>query len=85
MPPSRVRRLGYVVRRRRLEGERALERTYGRLMFHRGLARDYETLPARSEAMIHFAVTDLMTRSLAGETTTSWRDGAKRHRLQLPG
>ncbi|GAA2231957.1 hypothetical protein GCM10010360_65010 [Streptomyces nogalater] len=30
----------------------AVERTYGWLMLHRRLARDYETLPARSEAMI---------------------------------
>ncbi len=37
-----------------------VERTYGRLMLHRRLARDYETLPARSEAMIHLAMTDIM-------------------------
>ncbi|GAB2888087.1 IS5-like element ISSco3 family transposase [Streptomyces mayteni] len=51
-----------------------VERTYGWLMLHRRLARDYETLPARSEAMIHLAMTDLMARRLAGEATTSWRD-----------
>lgn len=38
-------------------------------MLHRRLARDYETLPARSEAMIHLAMTDLMTRRLTGWTT----------------
>ena len=52
----------------------AVERTYGWLMLHRRLARDYETLPARSEAMIHLAMTDLMARRLTGETTISWRD-----------
>lgn len=30
----------------------AVERTYGWLMLNRRLARDYETHPARSEAMI---------------------------------
>ncbi|MGX1274769.1 hypothetical protein RKD18_007963 [Streptomyces phaeoluteigriseus] len=39
-------------------------------MLHRRLARDYETLPARSEAMIHLAVTDLMARRHTG-----WRRG----------
>lgn len=39
-----------------------VERTYGWLMLHRRLARDYETLPERSEAMIHLAMTDLMAR-----------------------
>jgi transposase len=51
-----------------------VERTLGWLMFHRRLARDYETLPARSEAMIHLAMTDLMARRLTGESTVSWRD-----------
>ncbi|MEU1180749.1 transposase [Streptomyces sp. NPDC005820] len=32
-----------------------VERTYDWLMRHRRLARDYETRPARSEAMIHIA------------------------------
>lgn len=45
-------------------------------MLHRRLARDYETLPTRSEAMIHLAMTDLMTRRLTGESTISWRDPA---------
>ncbi|MFF3277553.1 IS5 family transposase [Streptomyces chrestomyceticus] len=52
----------------------AVERTYGWLMHHRRLARDYETLPARSEAMIHLAMADLMARRLTGESTISWRD-----------
>lgn len=52
----------------------AVERTYGWLMLHRHPARDYEALPAHSEAMIHLAMTDLMARRLTGEATTSWRD-----------
>ncbi|MET9652139.1 IS5 family transposase [Streptomyces sp. NPDC006460] len=54
----------------------AVERTYGWLMLHRRLARDYETHPHRSEAMIHLAMTDLMARRLTGESTISWRDPA---------
>jgi transposase len=52
----------------------AVERTYGWLMLHRRLARDYETLPERSRAMIHWAMTDNMTRRLTGESTPTWRD-----------
>ncbi|GAA4885528.1 hypothetical protein GCM10023235_78240 [Kitasatospora terrestris] len=36
-------------------------------------ARDYEALPARSEAMVHVAMINFMTRRLTGETTPSWR------------
>ncbi|MFE0421449.1 IS5 family transposase [Streptomyces sp. NPDC058953] len=49
----------------------AVERTYGWLMLNRRLARDYETLPARSEAMTHLAMSDLMARRLTGESTIS--------------
>ncbi|MDI5911146.1 IS5 family transposase [Streptomyces sp. 12257] len=62
-----------------------VERTYGWLMLHRRLARDYETLPARSEAMIYLAMTDLMTRRLTGETTISWRDPTSPDQLRIPG
>jgi transposase len=50
-----------------------VERTFGWLMLHRRLARDYEALPARSEAMIHLAMIDLMTRRCTGESTPTWR------------
>jgi transposase len=50
-----------------------IERTFGWLMLHRRLARDYEALPARSEAMIHIAMIDNMTRRLTGESTPTWR------------
>ncbi|MFD9053535.1 IS5/IS1182 family transposase, partial [Streptomyces zaomyceticus] len=39
--------------------------------------RDYETLPTRSEALIHLAMTSLMTRRLTSENTVSWRDPKK--------
>ncbi|CAM5414189.1 DDE transposase [Streptomyces spiroverticillatus] len=50
-----------------------IERSIGWLMHHRRLARDYEAHPHRSEAMIHLAMIDLMTRRLTGEATPNWR------------
>jgi transposase len=50
-----------------------VEQTYGILMFHRRLVRDYETLPATSEARVHWAIIDVMSRRLTGTTTPSWR------------
>lgn len=61
-----------------------VERTFGWLMFHRRLARDYEILPARSEAMIQLAMTDLMARRLTGEATISWRDPTRRNQTLIP-
>ncbi|WP_329394422.1 IS5 family transposase [Streptomyces lydicus] len=63
----------------------AVERTYGWLMLHRRLARDYEALPARSEAMIHLAMTDLMARRLTGENTISWRDPTAHNKDRTTG
>lgn len=63
----------------------AVERTYGWLMLHRRLARDYETLPTRSEAVIHIAMTDLMARRLTGENTISWRDPTAQTKWPIPG
>lgn len=63
----------------------AVERTYGWLMLHRRLARDYETLPTRSEAIIHLAMTDLMTRRITSENTISWRDPKKPTKQTIPG
>lgn len=50
-----------------------VERTFGWLMLHRRLARDYEALPARSEAMIHLAMIDVMARRCTRESTPTWR------------
>ncbi|WP_314249767.1 IS5 family transposase [Streptomyces sp. DSM 40907] len=63
----------------------AVERTYGWLMLHRRPARDYETHPHRSEAMIHLAMTDLMARRPTGENTISWRDPTPAHQSRIPG
>ena len=51
-----------------------VERTLGWLMHHRRLARDYETHPHRSAAMIQLAAINLMTRRLTHETTPNWRN-----------
>jgi hypothetical protein len=42
-------------------------------MMHRRLARDYETPPASSEAMIHVASIDNLTKRITDETTPTWR------------
>jgi hypothetical protein len=49
------------------------ERTFGWLMLHRRLVRDYETLPERSRTMILWSMLDNMTRRLTGESTQTWR------------
>jgi transposase len=51
----------------------AVERTFGWLMLHRRLARDYEALATRSRTMILWAMIDNMSRRLTGESTISWR------------
>ncbi len=45
---------------------------------------DYETLPTRSEAMIHLAMTDLMARRLTSESTISWHDPTSRAKQPIP-
>ncbi|MGW6856773.1 transposase [Streptomyces xanthophaeus] len=51
-----------------------VERTFGWLMNHRRLARDYETHPHRSEAKIRLAMVDLMSRTLTRESTPNRMD-----------
>jgi transposase len=58
----------HVVKRRWI-----IERSLGWIMLHRRLARDYETLPASSEAMIHIAAIDNLTKRITDETTPTWR------------
>lgn len=50
-----------------------VERTFGWLMLHRRLARDYEVLDSSSEAMIHLASIDNLARRITDETTQTWR------------
>ncbi|MGP3963520.1 IS5 family transposase [Nonomuraea sp. 3N208] len=50
-----------------------VERTLGRLMLHRRLARDYETRPDHAAAMIRLASIDNLARRITGESTPTWR------------
>lgn len=50
-----------------------VERSIGWIMTHRRLARDYETLPASSKAMIQIASIDNLARRITDETTPTWR------------
>jgi transposase len=61
------------------------ERTLGWLMLHRRLTRDYETLPASSEAMIQLAAIDNMARRVTRETTPTWRDPASTNQTKSAG
>ncbi|MFC7761544.1 IS5 family transposase [Catellatospora bangladeshensis] len=53
-----------------------VERTFGWLMLHRRLARDYEGLAEHSASLIHWAMIGAMSRRLTGEVVSSWRDHA---------
>lgn len=46
-----------------------VERTFGWLLRHRRLVRDYERRPDHHEAMVHWATIMIMTRRLARRTT----------------
>jgi transposase len=50
-----------------------VERSLGWLMLYRRLTRDYETLPASSQAMIHIASINNLTRRITDESTSTWR------------
>ena len=58
---------GFVVLPRRW----VVERTFGWLMRHRRLVRDYERLPEHHEAMVLWATVVIMTRQLVRHTTGS--------------
>jgi hypothetical protein len=62
----------------------AIEQALGPLVHHRRLACAYEILPARSEAVAHPGMTDLMTRHLAGEAVILRRDLASRDQALVP-
>lgn len=51
-----------------------VERTFGILMLHRRLARDYEARPASAGAMIRWPMADVMARRLTWGATPTWRD-----------
>ena len=51
-----------------------VERTFAWLGNYRRLSKDYEALPASSEAFIYLASCDLLTKRLACTNSTSWRN-----------
>ena len=51
-----------------------VERTFGWIMMHRRLARDYETKTEHSESMIRLAMIDNLARRATGESTITWRN-----------
>lgn len=46
-----------------------IERTFGWLMLHRRLTRDYETRQESSRAMTHWSIIGIMGRSLTSNST----------------
>jgi putative transposase len=51
-----------------------VERTFAWLGNYRRLSKDYETLPASSEAFIYLASCDLITKRLAHTNVVPWRN-----------
>lgn len=51
-----------------------VEQTYGILILHRRLVRDYEHRPASSASRVYWAMTHVMARRLTGANTPAWRD-----------
>ena len=56
------------------------ERSIGWVMRHRRLARDYETLTAGSEVMIHIVSIDNLAKRMTDETTSTRRSSSRRRR-----
>lgn len=51
-----------------------VEQTFGILILHRRLVRDYEHHPASSASRVYWAMTQVMARRLTGENTPTWRE-----------
>ncbi len=50
-----------------------VEQTYGILILHRRLVRDYEYHPSSSASRVYWAMTHVMTRRLTGANAPTWR------------
>ncbi|MFJ6017695.1 IS5 family transposase [Streptomyces sp. NPDC092952] len=53
-----------------------VEQTYGILILHRRLVRDYEHRPSSSSSRVYWAMTHVMVRRLTGANTPTWREAA---------
>ncbi|MFD9059874.1 IS5 family transposase [Streptomyces albidoflavus] len=51
-----------------------VEQTFGTLILHRRLVRDYEHRPASSTSRVYWAMTHVMARRLTDANTLTWRD-----------
>ncbi|KJY40405.1 transposase [Streptomyces sp. NRRL S-444] len=51
-----------------------VEQTYGILMLHRRLVRDYEHRPTSSASRVYWAMTQVMARRFTNANTATWRD-----------
>lgn len=51
-----------------------VERSFGWIMMHRRLARDYESKPAHSESMIRLAMISNLAKRVTGETVITWHN-----------
>ncbi|WP_405720731.1 IS5 family transposase [Streptomyces sp. NBC_00046] len=51
-----------------------VEQTFGTLILHRRLVRDYEHRPASSTSRVYRAMTHVMARRLTDASTPTWRD-----------
>jgi transposase len=50
-----------------------VEQTYGTLVLHRRLVRDYEHRLSSSESRVYWAMSDVMARRLTGTSSPAWR------------
>ncbi|MFF4805496.1 IS5 family transposase [Streptomyces sp. NPDC001351] len=53
-----------------------VEQTYGILILHRRLVRDYEHHTASSASRVYWAMSHVMVRRLTGANTSTWREEA---------
>lgn len=51
-----------------------VEQTFGTLILHRRLVRDYEHRPASAASRVYWAMTHVMARRLTDTATLTWRD-----------
>lgn len=51
-----------------------VEKTFGILILHRRLVRDYEHRPASSAPRVYWAMTHVIARRLTDTNTLTWRD-----------
>lgn len=61
-----------------------VEQTFGTLVMHRRLVRDYEHRPATSESRGYWAMSDVIARRLTDTTTPTWRDARPTTRSSTP-